>query len=339
MDSLSQIVLGAAVGEIAWGRKMGNRAQLIGAIGGTIPDLDILFNSFWTDPIDQLRIHRGYSHSMFIHLLMAIPFAWVTWRWMKSRITWKESYLVWYLFFFTHTLLDCCTTYGTQLFLPFTDYLVGFNTISVVDPLWTVPFFFALLICLFMRRTNPRRLRLAKWGTIYSLCYLTLTLVNKGIAHSHFSESLEREGIPYHTLSTSPSILNSLLWSGVAVTADSIYIGEYSVLQDDPEVDFVSYARGLQHLDLIASTTEVKTLQWFSQGLYFCEQREDTTRFYLVKWGRMDYTQNEAEDAFVFYWELVRSSSGLTARQIQADFDRSEFNEALSQLFRRIRNK
>jgi inner membrane protein len=339
MDSLSQIVLGAAVGEIAWGRKMGNRAQLIGAIGGTIPDLDILFNSIWTDPIDQLRIHRGYSHSMFIHLLMAIPFAWVTWRWMKTRITWKESYIVWYLFFFTHTLLDCCTTYGTQLFLPFTDYLVGFNTISVVDPLWTVPFLFALLVCLFMKRTNPRRLRWAKWGAAYSLVYLGVTMVNKGIAHSHFSDSLEQKGIPYNTLSTSPSILNSILWSGVAVTSDSIYIGEYSVLQDDPEVDFVSYARGLHHLDPIASTREVKTLQWFSQDLYFCEQSEDTTHFYLIKWGRMDYSQTKAEDAFVFYWELVRSNAGLTAKQIQADWDDARFNDALKQLLRRIRNK
>lgn len=339
MDSLSQIVLGAAVGEIAWGRKMGNRAQLIGAIGGTIPDLDILFNSFWTDPIDQLRIHRGYSHSMFIHLLMAIPFAWVTWRWMKSRITRKESYLVWYLFFFTHTLLDCCTTYGTQLFLPFTDYLVGFNTISVVDPLWTLPFMFTLVVCLFMKRSNPKRLLWAKRGTIYSFIYLSVALVNKGIAHHHFSASLRQNGIVYSELSTSPSIFNSLLWSGVAVTEDSLYIGEYSVLQDDPNVDFVSYARGLEYLEPIAHTREVSTLEWFSQGLYFCEQQNDTTRFYLSKWGRMDHTKKKAEEAFVFHWELVPSRTGLAARQVQAEWDKADFSAALSQLFKRIRNK
>ena len=42
MDSLSQLVLGAAVGEAVLGRKLGNKAILWGAIGGTIPDLDVL---------------------------------------------------------------------------------------------------------------------------------------------------------------------------------------------------------------------------------------------------------------------------------------------------------
>lgn len=41
MDSLTQIVLGAACGEAVLGRKIGNKALLFGAIGGTIPDLDV----------------------------------------------------------------------------------------------------------------------------------------------------------------------------------------------------------------------------------------------------------------------------------------------------------
>ncbi|MFM8916554.1 MAG: metal-dependent hydrolase, partial [Bacteroidota bacterium] len=35
MDSLTQIVLGAAVGEVLLGKKLGNKAMLLGAIGGT----------------------------------------------------------------------------------------------------------------------------------------------------------------------------------------------------------------------------------------------------------------------------------------------------------------
>ena len=42
MDSLTQIVLGAAVGEFVLGRKVGNKAILWGAVAGTIPDLDVL---------------------------------------------------------------------------------------------------------------------------------------------------------------------------------------------------------------------------------------------------------------------------------------------------------
>ena len=41
MDSVTQIALGAAVGEAVLGRKIGNRAMLWGAIAGTLPDLDV----------------------------------------------------------------------------------------------------------------------------------------------------------------------------------------------------------------------------------------------------------------------------------------------------------
>lgn len=46
MDSLTQATLGAAVGEAVLGKKTGNKAAVIGAIIGTIPDLDVLLVPF-----------------------------------------------------------------------------------------------------------------------------------------------------------------------------------------------------------------------------------------------------------------------------------------------------
>ena len=65
MDSITQIVLGAACGEAVLGKKIGNKALLFGAIGGTIPDLDV-FTSRWlySNEIDIMAAHRGFSHSI-----------------------------------------------------------------------------------------------------------------------------------------------------------------------------------------------------------------------------------------------------------------------------------
>ena len=41
MDSLTQIVLGAACNKIVLSKKVGNKALLFGAIGGIIKDLDV----------------------------------------------------------------------------------------------------------------------------------------------------------------------------------------------------------------------------------------------------------------------------------------------------------
>ncbi len=71
MDSLTQIVLGAAVSEVSVGKKIGNRSILWGGIAGTIPDLDVISN-LWMDPLDALAFHRGISHS-FLFAFLAPP--------------------------------------------------------------------------------------------------------------------------------------------------------------------------------------------------------------------------------------------------------------------------
>src|SRR5687768_1715234 len=76
MDSLTQIILGAAVGEIALGKKIGNRALIWGGIGGTIPDLDVLANAFMT-PIDALAFHRSITHSIAFSVIAPLIFGWL----------------------------------------------------------------------------------------------------------------------------------------------------------------------------------------------------------------------------------------------------------------------
>ena len=74
MDSLTQIVLGAAVGEAVLGKKAGNKAMLWGAVAGTIPDLDVL-SKYFLDEVSALEVHRGITHSIVFSLLCAPIFA------------------------------------------------------------------------------------------------------------------------------------------------------------------------------------------------------------------------------------------------------------------------
>jgi len=76
MDSLTQIVLGAAVGEVCLGKKIGNRAMLWGGIGGTIPDLDVIGNLFLGEA-EALAFHRGISHSITFAVFGAVLFGWL----------------------------------------------------------------------------------------------------------------------------------------------------------------------------------------------------------------------------------------------------------------------
>ena len=79
MDSVSQIVLGAAVGEAVLGKRLGNKAMFWGAVGGTIPDLDIITKPLMSE-IDSLAFHRGISHSFFFAILAGLGFGWLIYK-------------------------------------------------------------------------------------------------------------------------------------------------------------------------------------------------------------------------------------------------------------------
>ena len=181
MDSITQIVLGAACGEIALGKKIGNKAILFGAIGGTIPDLDVLIGSlYYSNEIDSLAFHRGFMHSIVFAILGAFIFGFISSKIYdygqkrKGTTNLKDWICLFFLSIFTHPILDSFTPYGTQLFLPFSDYRVAFNNIAVADPLYTLPFLLCMIIAMFFNRKNPTRRRWTKLCLFISSAYICL---------------------------------------------------------------------------------------------------------------------------------------------------------------------
>jgi inner membrane protein len=311
MDSISQIVLGAGVGELMMGRKIGNKAILIGAIAGTIPDLDVLLTGGMDDVLGYLKSHRSYSHSMFTHIVIAFPLAWITFKIWKQKYSYWEWYALWFMGLFTHALLDCMTTYGTRLFLPFTDNLVGLNNVSIVDPLYTIPFMAILIWAMFYKKDNPRRRKIALWAMFISTGYLGFTFVAKGIAHQKFTQELKRQNISYQHLSTSPSILNSILWAGIAYDDSMLYVSEYSLLQKKKDCDFFAVPRNTQLIKNHPAREIAHTLEWFSQGKGICvPATNDSLHFAIAKWGRGDWETKDPLQAFLFYYTIYKDRNG-----------------------------
>ena len=89
MDSLSQAALGAAIGVAVMGRRTRPwKAALVGAIAGTLPDLDSFYDH--GDPISTMVFHRANSHALFWQTVASLPIAAVTaaalrdWRSFKT---------------------------------------------------------------------------------------------------------------------------------------------------------------------------------------------------------------------------------------------------------------
>ena len=91
MDSLSQAALGAAISVAVMQRRTAAwKAALLGAVAGTLPDLDVLLNH--GDAVLNMVLHRAETHALFWLALFSLPFSWLAARAVREGAQWRRWY-------------------------------------------------------------------------------------------------------------------------------------------------------------------------------------------------------------------------------------------------------
>ncbi|MEX2350226.1 MAG: metal-dependent hydrolase [Flavobacteriaceae bacterium] len=332
MDSLTQIVLGASVGEAVLGKKVGNKAMLYGAIAGTIPDLDILANLF-TDTITAIEIHRGFTHSIFFSVVFAPVFGWLISKIeRKSVIKWKDWSLLMFWALITHPILDGFTTWGTQFFWPF-EYRVAFKNVFVIDPLYTLPFLFFLILTMFQGRTTAKRRKYNRLGLIISSSYLVLTLIIKGITFGRFTDALEEQNITYLQMQTKPAPLSAVLWTANVETKDAFLIGDYSLFDTQP-ISFNSFPKN-HHLlaDWIDKPNVQRLIKIAEDGWFTITEKDGDVYFNDLRFGLLNNDFQNPE--FTFSYKLTEKDGVIYAEETEKN--RDDAQNLLGELWVRIK--
>lgn len=330
MDSLTQIILGAAVGEAVLGKKIGNKAMLYGAIAGTIPDLDVL-SAFFTDKVTALEIHRGFTHSILFSVLFAPLLAFIVVKFEKHK-NFKDWFWLFFWTFVTHPILDAQTTWGTQLFWPL-DIRLAFKNIFVVDPLYTVPFLVFLLLAMRQKKGDKKRRFYNNLGIIFSSFYLLLTLVLKGISYRNFVKELDEQNIIYTDIKTKPAPLNTLLWTANVKTENAYLIGHSSFLDTKP-IAFSSYPKNHHLLGDLAKHPKVKRMIAISKGWYTINKKNNILYFNDLRFGALSLKPNAQN--FVFKYKIEVDVNGTPFFKEQPK-EKTDAKKLLSELWIRIK--
>ncbi len=330
MDSLTQIILGAAVGEAVLGKKIGNKAMLYGAIAGTIPDLDI-FSSYFTDTVSALEIHRGITHSIIFSVLFAPICAWLVTRYEAYKDIKGWSWLFFWGFI-THPLLDAHTTWGTQLFWPIQTRL-AFKTVFVIDPLYTVPFLVFLILAMCQKRTSKKRRVYNNLGLIVSTIYLGLTFFLKWMAFTKFEAALKDQNISYKQIDTRPSPMNTILWSANIETEDAYLLGNYSFFDTQP-ITFESYKKDHEFLGPLAENEKVQRMITISEGWFTVIKTDDKLLYNDLRFGLL--SMEKGAQNFVFQYEIVTDTDG-TVQFIEQEKDKRDGKKMMVDLWFRIK--
>lgn len=309
MDSLTQIVLGAAVGEAVAGKKVGNKAMLYGAIAGTIPDLDIIATPF-TDPLTAIEIHRGFTHSILFAILFAPVFGFLISKIeRRSEATFKDwSWLVFWALL-THPLLDALTTWGTKIFWPL-DYPVAVESIFVIDPLYTLPFMAFLIAAMFFRRDDKRRRILNYIGLIISTSYLVLAFGIKCYATSQVTAALEDQQIRFNALKVKPAPLNTILWTANVMADDVVYLGDYSLFDSQP-IRFYPVPKDHHLLGEKINDVNVQRLIKITEN-WFVVHSDENGRLFIndLRFGTLNFDYQDPQ--FSFSYEIVEQNGVIT---------------------------
>jgi len=321
MDSISQIVLGAAVGEAVLGKKVGGKAALWGAICGTIPDLDVFFN-FTHTYVESLQLHRGFSHSIVFSVLLAPLLGWLIHYIYKkkneaSRLDWiKLAFLA----VITHPMLDNFTTWGTEFFWPVSDYRIAWKTIFVIDPLYTVPFAFFLIWALFLKRDRKKR-RVLNWiGIVWSCLYLMTGVINKTYMQGRFADDLAsrkstHEQVNFDRIMVRPTPMNIIQWAATAETSTGFYLGYSSMLDDNPtQIEYQYIPHNKHLLEPYLDHPELQELLPLTEGYYYVTESDTALIINDLRFG-LDAAKIREDAVSVFRYVLLYNEdhTGLTS--------------------------
>lgn len=268
MDPISQGALGAAAAQS--GAKSGRVgvAMLAGWLAGMAADLDVLIRSN-ADPLLFLEYHRHFTHSLiFIPVGGLIVASFVFWVFGRRK-QWPFKHLLLYctLGYATHGLLDSCTSYGTLLLWPFSDKRYAWDTISIIDPLVTLPML-ALLV-LSLRKQSPWPARAAMAWVVAYLCVGWLQNQRALDVAAALAESRGHEPV---RLEVKPGFANLLLFKSIYSTGERFYVDAIRVGINTQWIEGDSVAKLDPARDLpwlkqnSQQQTDLQRFTWFSDG-------------------------------------------------------------------------
>ena len=288
MDPVSQGVVGAAFAQTAARRAQLATVAWYGALGGMAPDLDVLFQSP-TDPLLFLEFHRQFTHSLvFIPVGALLVFLGL--RAIASRIsvlqglTTAQGYLACLMGYATHGLLDACTSYGTQLLWPFSDARIAWDTMSIVDPLFTVP-----LLVFVIAASRSKRQWLTWCACAWMLCFFVVGWWQQQRAMGAAAQVAQIRGHDPLRLTVKPSFANLLLWKAIYefdghYYVDAVRVGTQTLWYPGARVAKLNLARDFPSLRADSRQAyDVERFRWFSDD--YLSVMENTPRIVDMRYS------------------------------------------------------
>jgi inner membrane protein len=235
MDNLTHTFYGLALAKTGLNRMTPGATSTL-LIGANLPDIDAV-SLFW-GKIIYLKYHRGITHSLFGAILGAAILASVVWyissqlSKKKSRTSWRKLYLLSLIALGSHLLLDFINSYGTRLFLPFSDRWLAWDIVFIIDP-WILMVLvlglgFPFLFDLINQEIGAKPTGYSRTA-VGCLILIVAYWVSKDMSHRQAIAELKQNTYPTGPplrVGAMPEIFNPFAWEGIVETESAYHFTE-----------------------------------------------------------------------------------------------------------------
>ncbi len=325
MDSLSQLVLGAACGVAVMGRRSAVwKAALWGGVAGTLPDLDAFID--YGDAVRNMTYHRAESHGLFYLTLLTPLLAWLVSKVHGEQALFKRWCVALWLALFTHPLLDTFTIYGTQLLQPFSEHPFGIGSMFIIDPLYTLPLLFGLIAALSMKQLAGLRWNAVALGL--SCAYLAWSVA----AQAHVERLVRAQVGNSAQVLVTPTPLNTVAWRIVVMNGNTYSEGFYSFFDKDTNISFDDFPNQPELINALKDNWAVQRMAWFTHGFYSLREVNGQAMLADLRMGQ--------EPGYAFQFVLAqREGSGWKTITPQEAGNRGDAAKLLPWLWARIKGQ
>ncbi len=263
MDPLTHLTTGAlaARGLPAESRRVPGRSRellTVALLAAVLPDIDN-FAGF-VNPEFYLIHHRGITHSLTGGVFLALIFAAAVRR-LRPGLSLNFLFPFSAVLIGGHIFLDLITSYGTQIFAPFSRERFTVNCVFIIDPI-----FLGLLVSFLLWAVAGRSTKAARAGLLLLIVYPACTFAVREVLTERLKGELMNRSVPFKNVVLSPEAFSPFVWKGIAESEADYTLYRVRLFGPVIEAEFGRYRRAdpalLEEFGRDEST--FRTWAWFA---------------------------------------------------------------------------
>jgi inner membrane protein len=231
-----------------------NRHHLFCVVASCLPDIDNL--SFLLGKEMYLLNHRGFCHSLLGGLILSV-FLTVIFRYFDKRVSWQRGLFLSYSLICLHLFLDLITSFGTQLFSPFTNYRCAIPCVFIIDFFLTSILLSGVILSFYMPKMR-------KAISMACLCMILIyPIFGKMVQLIQFERAktvLKQDSQSIHVL---PAFFTPLYWKVIVDKSTHYELRHLSILSAIDNYPSYKYKKANIKTEKKSKDPLLKTYAWF----------------------------------------------------------------------------